>query len=72
MKGIYPNLYMHRIYINDGYKPIRKPQRKMNLTFREIVKVECQKLLDIGFIYRISKSEWVSPLVIAPKKGGKW
>ena len=31
-----------------------------------------QKLLDGGFIYPISDSEWVSPLVFVPKKNGKW
>jgi len=31
-----------------------------------------QKLLDVGFIYPISDSEWVSPLVLFPKKNGKW
>ena len=28
-------------------------------------------MLDVGFIYPISDSKWVSPLVIVPKKGGK-
>jgi hypothetical protein len=37
-----------------------------------IVKQELQKLLDVGFIYLISDSEWVSPLVIVQKKNGKW
>ena len=31
-----------------------------------------QKFLDVGFIYPISDSKWASPLVIVPKKGGKW
>ena len=39
---------------------------------RDIVKEEIQKLLEAGFIYSISDSEWVSPLVIVPKKNGKW
>jgi len=42
----------------------------MNL--KDIVKEELQKLLDAGFIYPISDNEWVSPLVLAPKKNGKW
>ena len=29
-------------------------------------------MLDVGFIYPIFDSKWVSPLVIIPKKGGKW
>eukprot|EP00253_Pinus_taeda_P020271 PITA_20271 len=44
----------------------------MNPNLREIVKEELQKLLNAGFIYSISDSEWVSPLVIVPKKNGKW
>lgn len=72
MKGIGTALCMQKIYSNDGYRPIRQPQRHMNLALREIVKTELQKLLNVGFIYPISNSEWVSPLVIVPKKGGKW
>ena len=44
----------------------------MNPALKDIVKEELQKLLDAGFIYPISDSEWVSPLVLVPKKNGKW
>ena len=44
----------------------------MNPNLRDIVKEEIQKLLEAGFIYSISDSEWVSPFVIVPKKNGKW
>jgi hypothetical protein len=44
----------------------------MNPNLREILKEELQKLLNAGFIYPISDSEWVSSLVIVPKKNGKW
>eukprot|EP00253_Pinus_taeda_P029761 PITA_29761 len=44
----------------------------MNPSLKDIVREELQKLLDAGFIYLISNSEWVSPLVIVPKKNGKW
>ena len=44
----------------------------MNPALRDIVKEEVQKLLDIGFIYPISDSQWVSPLVLVPKKDGRW
>ena len=36
------------------------------------MKEEIQKLLEARFIYPISDSEWVSPLIIVPKKNGKW
>ena len=44
----------------------------MNPGLKNIVKEELQKLLDVGFIYPISDSQWVSPLVIVSKKNGKW
>jgi len=44
----------------------------MNPDLREILKEELQKLLNAGVIYPISDSEWVSPLVIVPKKNRKW
>ena len=39
---------------------------------RDIVKEEIQKLLEAGFIYPISDIEWISPLMIVPKKKKKW
>jgi hypothetical protein len=44
----------------------------MNPTLKDIVKEELQKLLQANLIYPISNSQWVSPLVIVPKKNGKW
>jgi len=44
----------------------------MNLTLKDIVKIKLQNLLDANFIYPVSNSEWVSPLVTIPKKGGTW
>ena len=45
----------------------------MNSALKDIVKEELQKLLNVGFIYPISDSKWVSPLVVVPKKvTGKW
>ena len=44
----------------------------MNLALKDIVKEELQKLLNVGFIYPIFDSEWVSPLVLVTKKNGKW
>ena len=72
MKGVHLSVCTHHIYIKEDCKPVRKPQRRMNLALKDIVKEELQKLLDVGFIYPISDSEWVSPLVLVPKKNGKW
>eukprot|EP00253_Pinus_taeda_P030398 PITA_30398 len=72
MKGIDPKTCIHHIYIEENIILIRQPQSRMNPNLREIVKEDLQKLLNINFIYPISDSRWVSPLVIVPKKNGKW
>ena len=35
------------------------------------IKEEINRLREAGFIYEIEHTEWVSPLVIVPKKNGK-
>ena len=72
MKGLDPTLYTHRIYISLDCKPIRKPQHRINPALQDIVKNELQKLLNVGFIYPILDSQWVSLLVIVPEKRVKW
>jgi hypothetical protein len=68
MKGIHPNTCIHHIYTQGELTPVRQPQRKMNLALKDTVKEEIQKFLIVGFIYPISDSKWVSPLVVVPKK----
>ena len=72
MKGIHPDTCIHHIYTQENIRPVRQPQSSMNPALKYIVKDELQKLLDADFIYPISDSKWVSPLVIVPNKGGKW
>lgn len=72
MKGVHPSVCTHQIYVKEDCKLVRHPQRRMNPSLKDIVKEELQKLLDAGFIYPISDSKWVSPLVLVPKKNEKW
>ncbi|MCI21263.1 hypothetical protein A2U01_0042429, partial [Trifolium medium] len=69
-KGISPTLCMHKINMEDEYRPVVQPQRRLNPTMKEVVKKEVLKLLEAGMIYPISDSAWVSPVHVVPKKGG--
>ena len=60
---------MHRILLEDGYKSSVEAQRRLNLTMKEVVRKEVLKWLDVGVIYPISNSPWVSPIQVVPKKG---
>ena len=53
MKGIHPDTWIHHIYMHASIPHIRKPERRMNLALKDIVKEELQKLLNAGFIYPI-------------------
>nr|GEY14747.1 DNA-directed DNA polymerase [Tanacetum cinerariifolium] len=56
--------------VEDNFKPTVQHQRRVNLEIHEVIKAEVIKLLDVGLIYPISDSPWVSPVHIVPKKGG--
>ena len=71
LKGIPPEVCQHHIILEEGAKPIRQRQCRLNPKYSLFVKEELDKLLDIGFIYPVPFSEWVSPIVIVPKKNGK-
>ena len=68
IKRISPTLCMHKILLEEDTKPTREAQRRLNPIMQEVVKKEVLKLLDVGIIYPISDSKWVSPIHVVPKK----
>ena len=70
IKGISPSFCTHKILMEDNHRPKVIPQRRLNPNMKEVVKNEVIKLLDVGIIYPISASAWVSPVQVVPKKGG--
>jgi len=47
---------MHKILMEDNYKPSIQPQRHLNPAMKEVVRKEVLKLLDASMIYPISDS----------------
>ena len=70
IKGINPLICTHRIHLEDHAKTSKQPQRRLNPHMKDVVKTEVLKLLDVGIIYPISDSKWVSPTQVVPKKSG--
>ena len=66
IKGIQPLMCMHRIMLEDDNKPTIEAQRRLNPTMKEVVKKEVLKRLDVGVIYPIFDSTWIS---LVQKKG---
>ena len=56
--------------MEDEAKPVRQPQRRLNPHMQEVVRAEVLNLFQVGIIYPISDSPWVSPAQVVPKKSG--
>nr|GEZ79757.1 reverse transcriptase domain-containing protein [Tanacetum cinerariifolium] len=59
-----------KILMEEDYKLAVQNQRRVNPKIHDIIKKEVEKLLDVGLIYPISDSPWISPVHCIPKKGG--
>ena len=70
LKGISPSICMHKILLEENARPTVEHQRRLNPVMKEVVRKEVLKWLNVGFIYAISDSPWVSPIHVVPKKGG--
>ena len=67
--GIHPSMCMHRILLEDNSKPSIEAQRRLNPAMKGVVRKEILKWLDVGVIYPILDSSWVSLVQVVPKKG---
>ncbi|GJV37527.1 hypothetical protein Tco_1410004 [Tanacetum coccineum] len=70
INGISPSYCTYKILMEDDYKLVIQPQRRLNPKVQDVVKNKIVKLLDFRLIYPILDSSWVSPIHVVPKKGG--
>ena len=70
LQGIPPDLREYHIDLIDGAVPVRQHQYRPNPKHSLMVKEEIDRLLEANFIYPVNNLEWVSPIVIVPKKVG--
>ena len=61
-----------KIELKEGVKPVRKRLRRMGKEQIQALKEEVEKLLKAGLITPIDTAKWVSPIVVTPKKDGRW
>ena len=70
MLGLYPKLVIHKLNIDPKAKPMKQLARKYHLDVEEKIKVEMDKLLNVGFIEEIKCLKWLADIVPLKKKGG--
>ena len=68
IKGISPSFCSHKFLMEEDFKPVVQPQRRLNPKVQDVVKEKIIKLMDAGLIYTISDSPWVSPIHVVPNK----
>ena len=64
---ISPLICTHRIYLEDDAKHSHQPQRQLNPILKDVVRADVLKLFDVGIIFPITDSRWVSPTQVVPK-----
>ncbi|GJX32545.1 hypothetical protein Tco_0242400 [Tanacetum coccineum] len=69
IKGISLSVCAHKILMEESFKSVIQPQRRLNPKVLDVVKDEIVRLLNSGLIYPISDSPWVSLINVVPKKG---
>ena len=61
---------MHHILLEEWSKPTRDAQHCLNPPMIEVVKNKILKLLNVGIIYSIYDSKWMSLVQVVPKQSG--
>ena len=64
MKGIIGDLGVMKIPLKLDVKPVKQRPYRLNPKYKEKVKIELDKMIEVGIIEPIEESEWVSPLVV--------
>ncbi|RDX81082.1 hypothetical protein CR513_38280, partial [Mucuna pruriens] len=70
LPGINPSICTYKILMEEEARPVRQQQRRLNPTILDVVNKEVTKLLTIGIIYPILDNNWVSLVLVVPKKSG--
>jgi hypothetical protein len=70
MKGIAGELGEMNILLKLDVKLVRHTPYRLNINYKEKVKVELERMIEVGIIEPIVESEWISPMVVQDKKTG--
>ncbi|KAM1800790.1 hypothetical protein ACFX11_032470 [Malus domestica] len=71
MLGISPDIIYHHLSINLKTKPLRQKRRSYDVERYEVMKVEVEKLKDIGFVRKVNNPTWVANVVLVKKNPTK-
>jgi hypothetical protein len=67
MKGIKGPMGEMRIHLKPDMKPVKQRPYRLNLKYKEKLKIELDKILEVGIIEPVEELEWISPMVVQEK-----
>ena len=68
MPGVPRGLAEHRLHVNPKIKPVKEHLRRFAVQKKKAIGEEVARLLAAEFIREIYHSEWLSNVVMVPKK----
>jgi hypothetical protein len=68
MKGIKGPMGEMRIPLKLDVNPVKHRPYRLNMKYKEKVKIELDRMLEAGIIEPMEESEWISPMVVQDKK----
>ena len=71
MPGLDRNIVVHKIPLEEGCKPVKQKLRRAHPDVWIKVKTELEKQWNAGFLEVVKYPQWVSNIVVVPKKEGK-
>ena len=69
MTGISLAHASHRLNVTPSARPIKQRVRRFHPDRHQVIQVEVDNLLKVGFIKEIKYPEWLANEVVVPKKG---
>ena len=71
MANINPVHASHKLNVIPSAKQVRHKVRRFHLDRHQVIQVEVDNILKVGFIREIKYLEWLANVAVVPKKGGK-
>ena len=72
MTRISPTHASHRLNVAPSAKPVRQKVRRFQPDRHLVIQTEVDNLLKNGLIRAVKYPEWLSNVVVVPKKGNRW
>jgi hypothetical protein len=70
--GIHREVIEYKLGIDIAFKPIKQKERKYTPERHEIIRLEVNKLLEVGFIRPVDYPNWLTNPLLVEKTDGSW